>query len=95
MANYHLYVDRIKGGDYCWPLWGLSKFGLPSLILLEPTADCFLPLTISVMRLIQAMGIHRDGACWNLPRDAREERRRLFWETYSEDIFQANCFGRP
>ncbi|WWC87429.1 uncharacterized protein L201_002318 [Kwoniella dendrophila CBS 6074] len=39
------------------------------------------------MRIIQAK--------WNLPLDVVEERRRIFWESHSAEIFQANCFSRP
>ncbi|KAJ4987063.1 transcriptional regulatory protein C1F7.11c 2 [Stagonosporopsis vannaccii] len=48
-----------------------------------------------VMRLIQAMGMHRDGARWNLPQDVVEERRKVFWECNAADVFQAHCFSRP
>ncbi|KAJ8113234.1 hypothetical protein OPT61_g4591 [Boeremia exigua] len=48
-----------------------------------------------VMRLIQAMGMHRDGARWNLPDDVVEERRKVFWECNAADVFQAHCFSRP
>lgn len=41
------------------------------------------------------MGMHRDGDCWNLPQDVVEERRKVFWECNSADIFQAHCFSRP
>ncbi|RSH80750.1 hypothetical protein EHS25_007086 [Saitozyma podzolica] len=34
------------------------------------------------------MGLHRDGAKWNLPAETVEERRRVFWETYTIDVFQ-------
>ncbi|KAK9350906.1 hypothetical protein V1523DRAFT_418316 [Lipomyces doorenjongii] len=53
------------------------------------------PLWGLVMRLIQAMGMHRDGARWNLPQDVVEERRKVFWECNSADTFQAHCFSRP
>ncbi|KAL4901553.1 hypothetical protein BDW74DRAFT_187209 [Aspergillus multicolor] len=53
------------------------------------------PLWGLVMRLIQAMGMHRDGTRWNLPPDIVEERRKVFWECNSADIFQAHCFSRP
>ncbi|KAI0886892.1 fungal-specific transcription factor domain-containing protein [Annulohypoxylon maeteangense] len=53
------------------------------------------PLWGLVMRLIQAMGMHRDGDRWNLSRDVAEERRKVFWECHSADIFQAHCFSRP
>lgn len=41
------------------------------------------------------MGLHRDGARWNLPPDIVEERRKVFWEVNAADIFQAHCFSRP
>ncbi|KAL4893492.1 hypothetical protein BDV59DRAFT_207607 [Aspergillus ambiguus] len=53
------------------------------------------PLWGLVMRLIQAMGMHRDGTRWNLPEDVVEERRKVFWECNAADIFQAHCFSRP
>ncbi|CAK7235708.1 hypothetical protein SBRCBS47491_009387 [Sporothrix bragantina] len=46
-------------------------------------------------RMTQAMGLHRDGARWNLPPDIVEERRKVFWEVNAADIFQAHCFSRP
>lgn len=39
--------------------------------------------------------MHRDGACWNLPLDVVEERRKVFWECNAADTFQAHCFSRP
>ncbi|RAK77690.1 uncharacterized protein BO72DRAFT_477267 [Aspergillus fijiensis CBS 313.89] len=53
------------------------------------------PLWGLVMRLVQAMGMHRDGARWNLPPDVIEERRKVFWELNAADTFQAHCFSRP
>ncbi|WWD21848.1 hypothetical protein CI109_106336 [Kwoniella shandongensis] len=41
------------------------------------------------------MGLHRDGARWNLPEEVVEERRRVFWEAHTIEVFQANCFSRP
>ncbi|KAF2014262.1 hypothetical protein BU24DRAFT_423267 [Aaosphaeria arxii CBS 175.79] len=57
--------------------------------------DIAWPLWGLVMRLIQAMGMHRDGARWNLPEDVVEERRKVFWECNAADTFQAHCFSRP
>ncbi|KAL4764891.1 Zn(II)2Cys6 transcription factor [Aspergillus foveolatus] len=57
--------------------------------------DTAWPLWGLVMRLIQAMGMHRDGACWNLPQNVVEERRKVFWECNAADTFQAHCFSRP
>nr|XP_019051366.1 hypothetical protein I302_01815 [Kwoniella bestiolae CBS 10118]OCF30296.1 hypothetical protein I302_01815 [Kwoniella bestiolae CBS 10118] len=53
------------------------------------------PLWGLTMRLIQAMGMHRDGARWNLPQEVVEERRKVFWECNAADTFQAHCFSRP
>ncbi|RAK88204.1 hypothetical protein BO79DRAFT_237884 [Aspergillus costaricaensis CBS 115574] len=53
------------------------------------------PLWGLVMRLVQAMGMHRDGARWNLSQDVIEERRKVFWELNAADTFQAHCFSRP
>ncbi|KAL1865142.1 hypothetical protein VTK73DRAFT_5467 [Phialemonium thermophilum] len=53
------------------------------------------PLFGLMMRLIQAMGMHRDGTRWSLPEDVVEERRKVFWECHAGDIFQAHCFSRP
>lgn len=54
------------------------------------------------------MGLHRDGARWNLPLEVVEERRKVFWECNAADVFQvclqrgttpdvqqAHCFSRP
>ncbi|CAI6088301.1 unnamed protein product [Clonostachys chloroleuca] len=53
------------------------------------------PIWGLVMRLVQAMGMHRDGDRWNLPHDVAEERRKVFWECNAADVFQAHCFSRP
>ncbi|WWC88880.1 uncharacterized protein L201_003795 [Kwoniella dendrophila CBS 6074] len=57
--------------------------------------DSAWPLWGMAMRLSQAMGLHRDGARWNLPAEVVEQIRRVFWECFSVEIFQANCFSRP
>ncbi|EAL20713.1 hypothetical protein CNBE0780 [Cryptococcus deneoformans B-3501A] len=57
--------------------------------------DASWPLWGLSMRLIQAMGLHRDGARWDLDPELVEQRRRVFWECHSADIFQANCNSRP
>ncbi|GCB23345.1 uncharacterized transcriptional regulatory protein C1F7.11c [Aspergillus awamori] len=53
------------------------------------------PLWGLVMRLVQAMGMHRDGTRWNLSQDVIQERRKVFWELNAADTFQAHCFSRP
>lgn len=57
--------------------------------------DSAWPLWGLVMRLAQAMGMHRDGTRWNLPQDVIEERRKVFWECHAADVFQAHCYSRP
>ncbi|WVF70366.1 hypothetical protein IAT40_005156 [Kwoniella sp. CBS 6097] len=57
--------------------------------------DSAWPLWGLAMRIIVAMGLHRDGARWNLPEDVVEERRQVFWAAYAIEILQANCFSRP
>ncbi|OWZ37418.1 hypothetical protein C347_00109 [Cryptococcus neoformans AD2-60a] len=57
--------------------------------------DSAWPLWGLAMRLIQGMGLHRDGARWNLTPEIVEERRRVFWESHAADVLQANCFSRP
>ena len=46
-------------------------------------------------RMGHAMGLHRDGQSWNLKQAVLEERRQVFWECRSAELFQANCFSRP
>ncbi|WWC65494.1 uncharacterized protein I303_108112 [Kwoniella dejecticola CBS 10117] len=53
------------------------------------------PLWGLAMRIIQAMGLHRDGERWKLSPQIVNERRRMFWETHSVEVFQGNCFSRP
>ncbi|ORY30771.1 hypothetical protein BCR39DRAFT_598252 [Naematelia encephala] len=57
--------------------------------------DSAWPLWGLAMQIAQAMGLHRDGQRWNLPQDVVEERRQVFWECHSAEVFQANCFSRP
>ncbi|OCF32109.1 hypothetical protein I316_06265 [Kwoniella heveanensis BCC8398] len=57
--------------------------------------DSAWPLWGLTARLTQAMGLHRDGARWNLPESSIEERRRVFWECHATELLSANCFSRP
>ncbi|WWC87440.1 uncharacterized protein L201_002329 [Kwoniella dendrophila CBS 6074] len=57
--------------------------------------DSAWPLWGLTTHITLAMGLHRDGARWNLPEQAIEERRRVFWETHSTEIMTCNCFSRP
>lgn len=41
------------------------------------------------------MGLHIDGERWNLPDHVIQDRRHVFWECQTIDVFQSNCFSRP
>lgn len=47
------------------------------------------------MRIILAMGLHRDGQSWGLSPKDLNNRRRTFWETYSTDILISCNWDRP
>lgn len=57
--------------------------------------DSAWPLWGLSMRLVVAMGLHRDGFRWGLPPDVIQERRLVYWQCQSTDVMQANCFSRP
>ena len=57
--------------------------------------DAYWPLLGIKMRIIQAMGLHRDGERWGFSQKLLNERRRTFWESHTIDVFQSICFGRP
>lgn len=47
------------------------------------------------MRLIISMGLHRDGKTWKLSRTDLNDRRQVFWDAFSQDIFLSRCWDRP
>lgn len=57
--------------------------------------DSAWPLWGLSMRMVVAMGLHRDGFRWGLDEKVVQERRLLYWQCQSTDIMQANCFSRP
>jgi hypothetical protein len=57
--------------------------------------DSAWPLWGLTMRLVVAMGLHRDGFRWGLHPDIVQERRQIYWQCQSTDVMQANCFSRP
>jgi hypothetical protein len=97
MAHYQLQTDRGRDGDSAWPLWGLAMRIAQAVRRDEGSL------------LMTQMGLHRDGGKWNLPDEVVEDRRRVFWECRSAEVFQvsaetsilrhahfqANCFSRP
>jgi hypothetical protein len=44
-------------------------------------------------RIMQAMGLHRDGGRWNLDEREVEQRRMVFWELYTTDIFNVSVLS--
>lgn len=59
------------------------------------SGDSAWPLWGLAMRLVTAMGLHIDGERWNLPDQVIQDRRHVFWECQTIDVFQSNCFSRP
>ncbi|WOO86263.1 putative transcriptional regulatory protein [Vanrija pseudolonga] len=53
------------------------------------------PMFGLMLRIIQAMGLHRDGTRFGLSEEAADERRRVFWEGYSLDTIFSNKYARP
>ncbi|KAK8846887.1 hypothetical protein IAR55_005977 [Kwoniella newhampshirensis] len=53
------------------------------------------PLLGMAMRVVQALGLHRDGKHFGLSEADSTERRRVFWEIYSSDVIHAVTSGRP
>jgi hypothetical protein len=50
-------------------------------------------MTGVVLRLAQAMGLHRDGAALGLPPFETELRRRLWWQVSALDLRASDLFG--
>ncbi|KAF5359995.1 hypothetical protein D9758_007630 [Tetrapyrgos nigripes] len=61
----------------------------------EEGAEAAFQLLGMVSRSIQSQGFHIDGSRWGLPVRQLEERRRVFWETYTYDRLQSFTLGRP
>ncbi|ORX36934.1 hypothetical protein BD324DRAFT_651408 [Kockovaella imperatae] len=45
-------------------------------------------------RMMQAMGLHRDGSLWGLDAQEVDRRRRLFWYIYGSDVFMSATWDR-
>ena len=46
-------------------------------------------------RIMQAMGLHRDGQRWHMDDAEVDLRRRVFWEIYTTDIMISKNWDRP
>ncbi|KAL1404878.1 hypothetical protein Q8F55_008489 [Vanrija albida] len=53
------------------------------------------PMYGLMLRIVQAMGLHRDGTRFGLEEESADERRRVFWEGYSLDTIFSNKYARP
>ncbi|ORY25465.1 hypothetical protein BCR39DRAFT_590164 [Naematelia encephala] len=53
------------------------------------------PLIGLAMRIVQALGLHRDGRHFGLPYAEIMNRRRIFWEIHAYDLMLAMSTGRP
>lgn len=102
-AEHHLASARwcLVKGDF---IGNNTIAGLQALVIMAHyhletekgrNGDSAWPLWGLAMRLVTAMGLHIDGKRWNLPPEVAEERRHVFWECHTIDVFQANCFSRP
>lgn len=86
MAHYQLQTDRGRDGDSAWPLWGLA------MRIAQAVSRSFYRCSITERQ----MGLHRDGGKWNLPDEVVEDRRRVFWECRSAEVFQVRrCSHNP
>lgn len=46
------------------------------------------------MTIVEAIGLHRDPAQWDLPVEDATERRIIFWEIHGYDVLQSIALGR-
>lgn len=46
------------------------------------------------MGVVEAIGLHRDPAQWDLPFEDATERRIIFWEIHGYDVLQSIALGR-
>ena len=49
----------------------------------------------AALRLMCAMGLHRDGHSWRLSPADLNQRRRVFWDIYSCDVYSSKNLDRP
>ena len=99
------YVDLAKRsltrGDFLQhnTISALRSLHVIAHVLLETeggrNGDSAWPLWGLNMRLVVAMGLHRDGFRWGLSPQVMQERRLVYWQCQSTDVMQANCFSRP
>ncbi|EJD46867.1 hypothetical protein AURDEDRAFT_86868 [Auricularia subglabra TFB-10046 SS5] len=46
-------------------------------------------------QLCQSLGLHRDDTQWKLPERDQQNRRHLFWEVATYDLYASIGYGRP
>ncbi|OAD08807.1 fungal-specific transcription factor [Mucor lusitanicus CBS 277.49] len=47
------------------------------------------------IRMAQLLGLHRNCDDWDIPRNEKETRKRVWWALYITDRFQTAILGRP
>lgn len=52
------------------------------------------PFLRAGMAIVEAIGLHRDPATWDLEEDEATERRIVFWEIHGYDVLQSIALGR-
>lgn len=45
--------------------------------------------------MAQLLGLHRNCDDWDIPRNEKETRKRVWWALYITDRFQTAILGRP
>lgn len=45
--------------------------------------------------MAQLLGLHRNCDNWDIPRNEKETRKRVWWALYITDRFQTAILGRP
>ncbi|KAF9266669.1 hypothetical protein L218DRAFT_996246 [Marasmius fiardii PR-910] len=99
-AVYALNISNAVNGATCpRTIQGIQALQLMATYQLsvkaEVGAEAAWQILGIVCRSLQAQGLHRDGSRWGLPLKELEERRRVFWETYTFDRLQSFMLGRP
>ncbi|ESK93170.1 hypothetical protein Moror_1106 [Moniliophthora roreri MCA 2997] len=91
--------NSINGGVTTSTIEGVQALNLMALYQLsvrgEGGAEAGWQLLGMACRSLLSQGLHRDGSRWGLPPKELEERRRVFWETYTFDRLQSFTLGRP
>ncbi|KAG7093400.1 hypothetical protein E1B28_007082 [Marasmius oreades] len=100
VAVYALNINNAVNGATCpRTIQGIQALHLMATYQLSVKAEVGAEAAWQILgiacRSLQTQGLHRDGSRWGLPLKELEERRRVFWETYTFDRLQSFMLGRP